>query len=205
MKEFLRADDTSVRPAEKSGVDNPARSPSSSLHERVPGGWCTNRVVRMTAAITLAAIGVGCFLVRHVTLNVTKSMPLGLYWLRPRARLERGTVVSFACPTSIASLVAARHYLPSTFKLLKRVVAVEGERVCLSGDRYVVGDELLSPIAIRDRLGRSLHAYPFCGVVPDGAVFVAADGDSSLDSRYFGPVAVSDLTPVVPLWTFSSP
>jgi type IV secretory pathway protease TraF len=64
---------------------------------------------------------------------------------------------------------------------------------------------LVSPIATHDHLGRPLRPYLFCGLVPDGSVFVAAHGDSSLDSRYFGPIPISDLLPAVPLWTFSSP
>lgn len=140
-----------------------------------------------------------------MTLNVTTSMPRGLYWLRPGVRLDRGTVVTFPCPAAIRPLVAARRYLPANFKLLKRIVAVAGDRVCLDGDRYVVGDQLVSPIATHDHLGRPLHPYRFCGLVPEGSVFVAAHGDSSLDSRYFGPVPLLDLTPAVPLWTSSSP
>jgi type IV secretory pathway protease TraF len=63
---------------------------------------------------------------------------------------------------------------------------------------------LVSPIATHDHLGRPLRPYPFCGLVPNGSVFVAAHGDSSLDTRYFGPIRISDVTPAVPLWTFSS-
>lgn len=162
-------------------------------------------ILVVAGVVALALIGACRLLASRVTLNVTTSMPAGLYWLRPGARLERGTVVVFACPPAMRALVAARHYLPATFKLLKRVAAVAGDRVCLDGDRYVVGDQLLSSIATHDHLGRPLRPFLFCGLVPDGYVFVAAHGDSSLDSRYFGPVPIFDLTPAVPLWTLSSP
>jgi type IV secretory pathway protease TraF len=101
----------------------------------------------------------------------------------------------------VRALVAERHYLPANFALLKRVVALAGDHVCTEGHRYVVGDRLISPIADRDHVGRPLSPYPFCSTVPAGTAFLAAAGDASLDSRYFGPVSLDDLTPAVPLWT----
>jgi type IV secretory pathway protease TraF len=102
-------------------------------------------------------------------------------------------------------MVAARRYLPPDWRLLKRVVALPGDQVCLDDKRYVVRGAVLSLIADHDQLGRPLAPYPFCSTVPPGTVFLIAHGASSLDSRYFGPVPFSDLTPAVPLWTSSSP
>jgi hypothetical protein len=45
-------------------------------------------------------------------------------------------------------------------------------------------------------------ALPFLRVVPAGVAFLAAAGASSLDSRFFGPIPISDLTPAVPVWTY---
>lgn len=155
------------------------------------------------AAAVIATAGVlGCaHLAARLTLNVTTSMPRGFYWLAPTKTIKRGSVVYLRVPPAVHSLVAERHYLPSNFALLKRVVALAGDHVCTEGHRYVVGGRLISPIAARDRAGRPLSPYPFCSTVPQGAAFLAAAGDASLDSRYFGPVSLDDLTPAVPLWT----
>jgi conjugative transfer signal peptidase TraF len=153
-------------------------------------------------ALIAAGLTVGCAqLASRLTVNFTTSMPRGLYWLGPTRPLTRGTIVSLPVPVDVRALVAERHYLPSNFHLLKRVVALPGDRVCIEGHRYVVGDQLLSPIAERDQGGRPLTPYLFCSTVPPGTAFVAASGASSLDSRYFGPVSLNDLTPAVPLWT----
>ncbi len=82
------------------------------------------------------------------------------------------------------------------------MVAIAGDHVCTESGRYVVGGMNISTIATHDRVGRSLETYHFCGAVPRGYVFLAASGESSLDSRYFGPVATRELTATVPLWTF---
>jgi type IV secretory pathway protease TraF len=89
------------------------------------------------------------------------------------------------------------------FRLLKSVVAVAGDGVCLERQRYSVNGHLVSVVATTDPACRPLPPpYPFCGVVPGGFAFLAAAGTSSLDSRFFGPVPISDLTPAVPLWTY---
>jgi type IV secretory pathway protease TraF len=92
-------------------------------------------------------------------------------------------------------------YLPARVHLLKRVVALEGDVVCLADGSYRVNDIAISTIARRDAIGRPLPAFEFCGSVPAGMAFVATPHPSSLDSRYFGPVQLSDLTVATPLWT----
>jgi conjugative transfer signal peptidase TraF len=158
----------------------------------------------LVAALLTIGASVGCrALASRLTVNVTSSMPRGLYWLRPSGAIDRGSVVCLAVPRSMRMLVAQRRYLPPRFHLLKRVVALPGDHVCTDDRRYVVKDHLVSAVAAQDLLGRPLPSpYPFCGTVPPGVAFVAAAGNSSLDSRYFGPVPINALTPSVPLWTF---
>jgi conjugative transfer signal peptidase TraF len=149
-----------------------------------------------------AVVAGGADLASHLTINLTDSLPRGLYWLRPTAPPFRGDTVALAVPDSIKALVAQRRYLPPSFRLLKRVVATSGDAVCLSDHLYVVNGLVISSVATTDRSGRPLPPpYPFCGVVADGTAYLAAAGDSSLDSRYFGPVPMSQLTRAVPLWT----
>jgi conjugative transfer signal peptidase TraF len=136
----------------------------------------------------------------RLTRNYTPSLPLGVYWLRPGLPVVRGEIVDLAIPRPARDLIAGR-YLPSGFHLLKRVVALEGDDVCLSDGRYRVNREVISTIAARDSLGRPLSLFKFCGPVPPGMAFVATVVPSSLDSRYFGPVSLEALTVARPLWT----
>ncbi|HEX3905176.1 MAG TPA: S26 family signal peptidase [Polyangia bacterium] len=136
----------------------------------------------------------------RLTRNYTPSLPLGVYWLRPRLPVSKGVLVDFPIPSNARQLIADR-YLPARFHLLKRVVALEGDVVCLTRGQYVVNDVSISAIAAHDSLGRPLPAFGFCGPVPAGTAFVATPVASSLDSRYFGPVPISALTVASPLWT----
>jgi conjugative transfer signal peptidase TraF len=137
----------------------------------------------------------------RLTRNYTPSLPLGVYWLRPGLPVAKGEIVDLAIPSLARALIVGR-YLPAGFRLLKRVVAVPGDRVCLSGGKYRVDDVTISTIASADSVGRALPVLSFCGTVPGGVAFVATPVPSSLDSRYFGPVPLSALTIARPLWTF---
>jgi conjugative transfer signal peptidase TraF len=182
-------------------VASPAFSPTPSGPFRTIPRWrIVIRTLATIACISAVVIAGCCILATRLTINVTASMPRGLYWLRPGAPVRRHTVVSLEVPANARAL-ADRISMPATMRLLKTVVALPGDRVCIDDHRYVVGGELLSIIASRDQAGRPLVPFPFCGTVPPGFGFVAARGESSLDSRYFGPVAITVLMPAVPLWT----
>ena len=162
-----------------------------------------SRILFTAGAITVGLSVAGGQLAARLTVNVTTSMPRGIYWLWPDRRAALHSTVTLAVPSNVRQLVDERHYLPPGFRLLKSVVAVAGDVVCLEHQRYSVNGLLVSLVATTDQAGRPLPPlYPFCGVVPDGVAFLAAAGTSSLDSRFFGPVPLSDLTPAVPLWTY---
>ena len=168
-------------------------------------GGCLARMLLVATMTTTAGAVICRAICSRLTCNLTSSLPRGVYLLRPAAPIERGSIVSLVAPEPVRSLIAERRYLPPSVHLLKRVVAVAGDSACFEHERYLVNGRLVSAIARRDRAGRPLPApVPFCGRVPEGFVSLAGDGRSSLDSRYFGLVSDSTLTPAVPLWTSSS-
>jgi conjugative transfer signal peptidase TraF len=160
------------------------------------------RVSAIVCAASVAAVVTGgaAFSASRSTRNYTPSLPLGVYWLRPRLPITKGALVDFPIPPEARALIADR-YLPARFHLLKRVVALEGDIVCLTDGRFFVDGVPISTIARRDSIGRPLAAFEFCGPVTPGTAFVATPVPSSLDSRYFGPVPLSVLTVATPLWT----
>jgi conjugative transfer signal peptidase TraF len=182
------------------------QNPALAETRRRPQSGRLRRAVRIlftAGAITVGLSLAGRQLAARLTVNVTTSMPRGIYWLRPDRRAALHSTVALAIPSRVRQLVDERRYLPPGFRLLKSVVAVAGDVVCLEHQRYSVNGLLVSVVATTDQAGRPLPPlYPFCGVVPDGVAFLAAAGASSLDSRFFGPVPISDLTPAAALWTY---
>lgn len=156
-------------------------------------------ILLLGGGIDVAAATLG----QHVLLNVTPSMPLGIYLRWPAAAPERGDAVLFGIPPAVRALAAERNYLPASANLLKMVVAVSGDDVCLDGDTFDAPRAgFRSRISRVDSAGRPLRPYGFCGRVSDGALFVASPNPTSLDSRFFGPIAIADATVVRALWTF---
>jgi conjugative transfer signal peptidase TraF len=156
----------------------------------------------LSLALALVAAAGAAPLWGSCTFNHTASMPRGLYLLRPGVHPGRGALVTFPVPAAVRPLVAERRYLPASATLLKRVVAVEGDVVCLDGEAYMVNRVAIGRVLSRDRRGQPLEAFRFCGKVGAGQAFVAADDPASFDSRYFGPIALDALTVARPLWTF---
>ena len=158
------------------------------------------RPLLFALAVAVLVTTVAGFLASRFTRNYTSSLPLGVYLLRPGLPVRKGALVDFEIPRCARALIAGR-YLPARFHLLKRVVALQGDVVCFADGQYRVNGAQISTIARRDSVGRPLPAFDFCRKVPVGTAFVATPHPSSLDSRYFGPVPLSDLTVVTALWT----
>jgi conjugative transfer signal peptidase TraF len=128
----------------------------------------------------------------HLLLNVTPSIPLGVYWISPGVQPRRGDLVTFPIPASVRDLVYEREYAPRTIRLFaKPVVAIAGDHVCVSNHVLVVNGHVISNILDVDREGNPMPRYLGCGVLREGEIFLATQHDHSFDSRYFGPVESS--------------
>jgi conjugative transfer signal peptidase TraF len=149
--------------------------------------------------VPILASAVGSWL----TWNLTPSVPRGLYVRLPFLAPTLGSTVELPVPLAARSVVSERQYLPGRADLVKTVVAVPGDEVCLQQGRFQVRGRVIASIRESDSRGRPLRPFWFCGPVPAGQAFVATAAPLSFDSRYFGPVSLSTLTVVKPLWTFS--
>jgi conjugative transfer signal peptidase TraF len=157
----------------------------------------------LVALVSFSVCAAAVLAARRCVWNLTPSVPRGLYLRRGDARVTVGATVVLPVPPRARSLVIERHYLPPGAALMKRVVALPGDRVCLDGETYLVNGRALARVRHVDSRGRSLPLYRFCGQVPPGRAFLATTEPLSFDSRYFGPVDLSTLAVVTPLWTFS--
>jgi type IV secretory pathway protease TraF len=130
-----------------------------------------------------------------IKINVSPSTPLGLYRLHPVARpLTRGTLV----------IVHVPGWSARTVPFLKPVAAVASEWVCRLGGTLMIHKEDYGPI-YEESGGHRIPHLDGCMQVPDDHVFLASKADRSLDSRYFGPVAIEQLLAIAtPLLTWSS-
>lgn len=143
-----------------------------------------------------------------ICFNVTRSMPMGIYRrfsITPNTSIQRGALVSF-CPNNRSgfSLALQRHYLApgtcpwrQTQPLLKPVVAVTGDVVRVSPQGISVNGQWVpnSQARSQDSQGRKVQKM-LQGTykVQAGEIWlVSSHSPRSFDSRYFGPVPLSQI------------
>ena len=134
---------------------------------------------------------------RWLKVNVQPSVPYGLYRVVALpARLERGMLALLPPP----AVTYPWHVW--WLALAKPIAAIQGDQVCiLSAGLWINGEPY--GVVYQEAYGKGLPRLRGCFAVPEGKVFVASKNARSLDSRYFGPITITDLRArLVPLWTW---
>lgn len=170
----------------------------------------TERALRSLAAAfgLLGAVAV-LFYLCGLRINVTPSIPLGLY-VRTGAGPALGLIAEF-CPSGMSAEESERYRgfglaCPDrNIPLLKPVVAEPGDHVEFSETGMRVNGRRLPNTAPRqiDGKGRLIRAWPAGEyTVEAGKIVVASSYHSgSYDSRYLGPISVADVRSTLrPLW-----
>ena len=133
--------------------------------------------------------------------NPSASAPVGLYAILPGVRLKRGDFALAWPPRAARELAARRHYLPRNVPLVKRVAALDGDRICARGVRIMVGQRIVARRHAVDAHDRPLPAWQGCRMLTDGEVLLLMPHPDSFDGRYFGAAQRAQVIgKAVPLW-----
>src|SRR5213595_570069 len=97
----------------------------------------------------LAALGALALLkhalVGHFLLNVTPSIPRGVYWIAFGTDARRGDLVTFPIPPDVRDLLYERRYVARSIRLLaKPVAAVGGDHVCIHDAELVINGRVFA-------------------------------------------------------------
>jgi conjugative transfer signal peptidase TraF len=135
--------------------------------------------------------------------NVSESVPVGLYHVRPLKQLTVTELVAIRPPEPLASFLDWNGYLPVGVPMLKRILALPGQTVCRSGLTIAVIGIEMGQARQRDSRGRPLPSWQGCRVIDAGEIFVMNwQSPDSLDGRYFGPIPASAVIgQALPVWT----
>lgn len=135
--------------------------------------------------------------------NASNSVPIGLYRIRPAGTLAVTELVAVRPPDMLAVFLDLNGYLPVGVPMLKRVLALPGQTVCRNGLLIAVDGVEIGQARERDGRNRPLPIWQGCRVLGEDQVFLMNwQSESSLDSRYFGPLPISAVIGhAVPLWT----
>jgi conjugative transfer signal peptidase TraF len=145
-----------------------------------------------------------------VVYNPTDSVPRGWYRVGSidnAASLHVGSIVLARLPADAALFAKQRGYLPSGVPILKRVGAIAPQSVCVREQLVHIDGALVATARTHDGAHRPLQAWWQCRPLAKGELFLLSDTNpASFDSRYFGPIAASDVVGIArPLRTWSAP
>ncbi len=144
--------------------------------------------------------------------NLTSSLPIGLYRVtNDPPTLQRGAIVLYCLPPSIARFAHERGYVPTGGRCADGLVPIGKVVVALSGDTVSV---TTAGITVNGR--RQLHSRPLpldrrerelprpregVYVTRPGYIWLLAPSDRSFDSRYLGELSAANVTGRVrPFW-----
>ena len=126
--------------------------------------------------------------------NASASAPVGLYWVRPGARIVTGNTVIAWTPAPVRRLAAERRYVPLNVPLVKRVAGVEGDRICAIGATILVNHRKVATRRVSDGQGRPMPWWSGCWTLGEGEYFLLMpDVADSFDGRYFGVAEQADV------------
>lgn len=134
--------------------------------------------------------------------NASASAPVGLYAVTPITTPRRGDMVIAWPPSAMRVLAARRHYLPRGVPLVKRIVAVSGDRICAAGDIISIDGRVVAVRRSYDAERRLMPWWSGCITLRRGTVFLLmTQAAGSFDGRYFGPTGPQDLIgKATPIW-----
>ena len=142
-------------------------------------------------ALSMVTLSTGCGRAAPpLVVNESASLPRGVYRLTDD-RPARGAIVAFR-PSAEGRRYLSRLGAGPDARLLKRVVATEGDVACRTED-HVSWPGGRARALEKDRHGRDLPRWQGCRRLADGDVLVLGDTPLSFDSRYLGPVRKADL------------
>lgn len=162
-------------------------------------------VIAVTASITVTLLTtVAWKMPSRLIWNVSASVPIGLYVIRPTLDLQPDQLVAAMPPRALASFMATRRYLGVGVPMLKHVAALPGQTVCRSGQRVRIDGAFVATARRMDSRSRALPIWSGCHRVAKDQVFLLnANFSDSFDGRYFGVLSRSTVIGrAMPVWTW---
>lgn len=147
---------------------------------------CTLIGVAMLVAPAIGSSGV------RLVYNASDSAPRGFYVVEKATQLHVGDYVIARLPEDSADLAAKRGYLPRSVPVLKQIVAIDGQQVCIRGGSVYVDARVVAQTLEEDGQRRKLRAWNGCRRLTTGELFLLNPSNpASFDSRYLGPLDMS--------------
>lgn len=119
--------------------------------------------------------------------QLTPSMPEGWYFTYPVRNYVKGDDVVFIPGKVIEDYILARKWLPEHIPLIKKIVGVPGDFLCIRNQMVFVNGQKIAEVSRADNKGNLLPEFKFCAAIPEEQYFMqGVANEHSFDSRYYG-------------------
>lgn len=153
----------------------------------------SSRAKTLILAGVLAGIGLAVLQPQDLVLyNPSPSIAPGFY-IRADQSVERGVVVTIPVHASGLGYVREGHVKAAGDRFLKRVAAMEGDRVCAGNGRITINKAEAAKVLETDSAGIALPSWSGCITLRGGEVFLLGDDAGSFDGRYWGVTSAADI------------
>lgn len=154
------------------------------------------------------------FLILGLMVNLTPSMPVGIYRQTAASSVEHGNMVMYKLDNpEFVKLARERGYLQksglfsmSLKPLIKEVQGLPGDMLAYNVDGFLTVNSMVLPhtqYQSEDGTGRPMpKSLLEFGEIPTGRALLVSYHDGGFDSRYFGLVDITKLKVVKPVFTF---
>ena len=151
------------------------------------------------------AVGAGFWLLSEVFyVNVTESLPRGLYMRVPSENFKVGDYIVYEPSAEVKNLIVKNGWGSGKQDFLKKVGAVEGEKYKISTDTlsFEIEGKYIGRVFETDNKGNELPKLRGEFEVPQGYILPIATNERSFDGRYSGVISVSQIkAKVMPILT----
>lgn len=128
----------------------------------------------------------------NYVINVTPSLPLGIYRLEEVKNLKQGDIVLFDINKETKQRMFERGYIPvKSTKLLKTIGALENNKITIINSILYIDGESYGRILDKDLENRVLPSIEIR--VDKGNFLALTKKNLSYDSRYFGQVSLNKI------------
>ena len=136
-------------------------------------------------------------------LNLSPSVPLGVYRLTSSVPLAVGDLVVFDPPEETHPFIYGRHWLPEGWPLIKYIGALQGDTYSQKDDSFFINNTYIGMVYDRDDEGRTLPKITGTHTVEPGMFLPVSPYSRSFDGRYFGTVPVNSIKgKASPFWLY---
>ncbi len=159
----------------------------------MPAPKLSSRAKALILAGVLAGIGLAVLQPQDLVLyNPSPSIASGFY-IRADQPIERGVVVTIPVHASALGYVREGHLKAAGDRFLKRVAAMEGDRVCAANGRITINEAEAAKVLETDSAGIALPSWSGCVTLKSAEIFLLGDHEGSFDGRYWGVTSAADI------------